>query len=61
MEAIKPFDWQELHNKTLKIFIGTDWSNGVDYTCKTIIGKDIETGKIIFLNQEVIRSDNQLG
>jgi predicted RNase H-related nuclease YkuK (DUF458 family) len=58
MEAIKPFEWKELHNKTLKIFVGTDWSKGVDYTCITTIGKDIETGKAYVLNNEIIRSDN---
>lgn len=58
INIIKPFEWTELHNKTLKIYVGKDRSSGIDYTCVTTIGKDIETGKAYVLNNEIIRGDN---
>jgi len=49
------FKWKQLHNKTLKIYVGEDLTNGTDYTCITTIGVDVDTGDMYFLNNEIIK------
>lgn len=53
---IKTFEWEDLDGKTLEMYVAKDLSNGTDYTCKTIYGRDIKTGNLYILNQDLINN-----
>ena len=49
---IKPFNWEELDGKTLKISVGKDITDGVKAT--TVMGQCQENGQIYVIHSEVI-------
>lgn len=42
------FDWTDLHDKTLKIYVGQDEEDGVKTTC--VLGVDTETNNSYVLH-----------
>jgi len=44
------FDWQEIHGKTLTIFVGEAEEDGVKVTC--VMGRDVATGEYFVIAEE---------